>query len=354
MNLARPAVTYTGGNSSGVGNLRRISFAARSADDHDVSEVSQWRNLLCEYVTTSDLAWSNVYPFAGVFDVLRLTSLDIVRMRAPVGGSEATDETRAVYALVYNHASLPITYRNGGREVCLDRGEATLLRFDQSLKARRQPSPDNEWRCVIIPRERLLGVVAHADDLVCKLLPADNEALGQLKRCLSVLFESGAPMLTERMAGCLDDQVFRLILAVLGEGREVAGRGSSAGSGVRSARRDAVLSEIANSYLDPALSVEIIAARLGLSRRYVFALLRESGTGFSDRVLEFRLQAAFAMLGDAERAALRISEVAYAAGFNEVSHFNRCFRRRFGMTPTDARATPRGAATGSGLSHQAP
>ncbi len=294
-------------------------------------------------MTASDLAWSHVYPFAGVFDVLRLTSLDIVRMRAPVGGSEATDEAKAVYALVYNHASLPITYRNGDREVCLNRGEATLLRFDQSLKARRQPSPDNEWRCVVIPRERLLGAVAHADDLVGELVPAGNDALGQLKSCISVQLDSGAAMLTDQMAACLDDQVFRLVLSVLGERHETAGASSvvPSGSGVRAARREAVLAEIAVSYRNPALSVEAIAAKLGLSRRYVFALLRESGTGFSERVLEFRLQAAFATLRDIDRALLRISEVAYEAGFNEVSHFNRCFRRRFAMTPTEARAALR-------------
>lgn len=295
-------------------------------------------------MTASDLAWSHVYPFTGVFDVLRLTSLDIVRMRAPVGGSEATDEAKAVYALVYNHASLPITYRNGDREVCLNRGEATLLRFDQSLRARRQPSPDNEWRCVVIPRERLLGAVAHADDMVGELVPADNGALGQLKSCMSVLLDSGAAMLTDQMASCLDDQIFQLVLAVLGERSDAAQPGSSVvpvGSGVRAARREAVLAEIAASYRNSALSVEVIAAKLGLSRRYVFALLRESGTGFSERVLELRLQAAFAMLRDIDRALLRISEVAYEAGFNEVSHFNRCFRRRFAMTPTEARAALR-------------
>ena len=137
---------------------------------------------------------------------------------------------------------------------------------------------------------------------------------------------------------------------VLAEAYDVQGpKANAAGSCVRSGRRQAVLAEIAGSYLNPALSVETIAAKLGLSRRYVFALLRESGTGFSDRVLELRLQAAFAILRDPDRAALRVSEVAYAAAFNEVSHFNRCFRRRFGTTPTNVRA-----ASGSGLSHQAP
>jgi AraC-like DNA-binding protein len=34
----------------------------------------------------------------------------------------------------------------------------------------------------------------------------------------------------------------------------------------------------------------------------------------------------------------RISDIAFDCGFNDLSYFNRCFRRRFGLTPTAARA----------------
>jgi AraC-like DNA-binding protein len=39
------------------------------------------------------------------------------------------------------------------------------------------------------------------------------------------------------------------------------------------------------------------------------------------------------MLPDPHHNRLKISDIAYACGFNEVSYFNRCFRRRFGSTP---------------------
>ena len=35
---------------------------------------------------------------------------------------------------------------------------------------------------------------------------------------------------------------------------------------------------------------------------------------------------------------LAIIDIAFAAGFGDVSHFNRMFRRRFGDTPSDVRA----------------
>jgi AraC-like DNA-binding protein len=33
-----------------------------------------------------------------------------------------------------------------------------------------------------------------------------------------------------------------------------------------------------------------------------------------------------------------ISAIAYEAGFADLSHFNRAFRRRYGETPSDVRA----------------
>jgi AraC-like DNA-binding protein len=33
-----------------------------------------------------------------------------------------------------------------------------------------------------------------------------------------------------------------------------------------------------------------------------------------------------------------ISTIAFEAGFGDLSHFNRTFRRRFGMTPSEVRA----------------
>lgn len=320
--------------------MQRISFAAHVAGhpDRAAAEASQWHHLLCEYVTASEIVWPAAAPFTGVFDVLRLGSLDLVRMRAPAGCSEASETAKGAYALVYNHASLPITYRNGDREVRLDRGEATLLRFDRPLQARREASPDNEWRCVIIPRRRLLDALDHADDLVGELVPANNGPLAQLKTCMSALLDSGTVALIDQMAGHLDEQVFNLAVSILGGGDIRMPLPDLVRSGVRLARREAVLSEIANGYRDPALTVTAVARKLGLSRRYVFALLHESGIGFSSRVLELRLQAALAMLQDPGRIVLRIGQVAYDVGFNEISHFNRCFRRRFGMTPTAARA----------------
>jgi AraC-like DNA-binding protein len=43
-------------------------------------------------------------------------------------------------------------------------------------------------------------------------------------------------------------------------------------------------------------------------------------------------------LRDPRLADRKVSEIAMEAGFSDLSHFNRSFRRRFGETPSFARA----------------
>ncbi|MCR6736566.1 MAG: helix-turn-helix transcriptional regulator [Afipia sp.] len=107
--------------------------------------------------------------------------------------------------------------------------------------------------------------------------------------------------------------------------------------GLRAARLRELLSIIEARFADPSLSPAAIADSLGLSDRYVRDLLFESGKTFSERVLELRLHKARVMLSDVRSDTLKISEIAMACGFNEVTYFNRRFRARFGCSPTQYR-----------------
>ena len=53
------------------------------------------------------------------------------------------------------------------------------------------------------------------------------------------------------------------------------------------------------------------------------------------RLTELRLRKAAQLL--AHSGERRISDIALDCGFNDLSYFNRCFRRRFGLTPSSAR-----------------
>lgn len=99
-------------------------------------------------------------------------------------------------------------------------------------------------------------------------------------------------------------------------------------------RLKAVLPILEARFHEPDFSAQKLAAAAGLSERYVNELLFEAGASFTTRLTELRLRKAADLLTHREG---RISDIAFACGFNDLSYFNRCFRRRFGLTPTAAR-----------------
>lgn len=96
-----------------------------------------------------------------------------------------------------------------------------------------------------------------------------------------------------------------------------------------------VLNILQRRFTEADFSAHALAAEAGLSERYINELLYEAGASFSARLLELRLRKAIDLL--AQPGHHRISDIACTCGFNDLSYFNRCFRRRFGLTPTAAR-----------------
>jgi AraC-like DNA-binding protein len=124
-------------------------------------------------------------------------------------------------------------------------------------------------------------------------------------------------------------------LAALGLGARSDVAGAARRGGVRAVRLKAVLMILEKRFAEPDFSAQRLAAAAALSECYVNDLLYEAGASFTLRLLELRLCKAADLL--AQLTERRISDIAFACGFNDLSYFNRCFRRRFGLTPTAAR-----------------
>lgn len=86
-------------------------------------------------------------------------------------------------------------------------------------------------------------------------------------------------------------------------------------------------------YLDPELDLQRVAKECGYSRNQISYLLNQVlGQSFYRYVNQARLQHLLAALDNAAPA-LRIDELAFAAGFNSLSAFYSCFRQHTGMSP---------------------
>jgi len=138
-----------------------------------------------------------------------------------------------------------------------------------------------------------------------------------------------------QVASHLTDLV-ALALGATGDSAEVA-----RGRGLRAARLSAIKADIVANLAGPDLAIAAVAARHGVTPRYVGMLFESEGSSFTDFVLEQRLYRAHRMIADPRHADRMISAIAFASGFGDLSYFNRTFRRRFGMTPSEVRARAR-------------
>ena len=109
-------------------------------------------------------------------------------------------------------------------------------------------------------------------------------------------------------------------------------------SGIRGARLELARKDIRSCLMDPEFDIAEAARRQGVSPRYIQQLFAGDGTSFSNVLREGRLDLAFRLLGEPVRPSRGISEIAFDAGFSDLSTFNRAFRRRFCVTPSDVRA----------------
>jgi AraC-like DNA-binding protein len=126
-----------------------------------------------------------------------------------------------------------------------------------------------------------------------------------------------------------------LIAVALGATRD--GEAIAEGRGIRAARLRAVKDDILANLSAPELTIVAVALRQGVTPRYVHMLFEAEGTTFSEYVLSQRLMRAHRMLTDPRFAGQTITTIAFASGFDDLSYFDRTFRRRFGATPSDVR-----------------
>lgn len=86
---------------------------------------------------------------------------------------------------------------------------------------------------------------------------------------------------------------------------------------------------------NPELEVKQLSNEAGLSRTNLYVKLKEL-TGYSPKefIRTIRLKKAAQFL---KKTDLTVSEIAYQVGFKYPKYFSTCYRRQFGITPSQYR-----------------
>jgi len=227
----------------------------------------------------------------------------------------------------------PMRASQRGRSIDLAPGDMTLVSSSEPARV-TQLTQGNRWS-IRIPHRQVADVCKDVEDKIARPITkreVSNLLLHQVETAHRFGPKLDAP--TNHMTAQYILDLVALSLGAVGDAADIARN-----RGLVAARLDAIKAEIVRCLGRPDLRLEHIAANHGVSTRYVQHLFALRGESFTNFVLEQRLLSAYRSLRQPTSKSRKISDIATAVGFSDVSYFNRAFRARFGATPTEIRAS---------------
>lgn len=102
-------------------------------------------------------------------------------------------------------------------------------------------------------------------------------------------------------------------------------------------RINSIINYIQENYL--TVTLDDLSSQFYLSKPYLSKYIKEkSGMTFGENVKRIRLNKASTLLRNGN---MKVEKVAEAAGYQNVEHFNRLFKKKYGMTPVQYRSSSR-------------
>jgi AraC family transcriptional activator of tynA and feaB len=226
-------------------------------------------------------------------------------------------------------------FQQAGRETILAPGDLTI--FDSVVPFSADLAGDYESIGLKIPRQMLAWRLAAPDSIGAIHLNGRSDLGGLAASHLGMMLNGrddlGMPAQTAVLSNLCG--LLAISIGASPDGRD-DGRITLAES-----RLQAIVHHIGEHFADGEMKPAAVAAQFGISERYLNKLLERTGQTFSAALLSRRLEASRAALNDPAMDRLAISDIAFRAGFNDLSHFNRRFRAAYGMSPKELRAARR-------------
>lgn len=317
------------------GSQRRIHISTEMFPDE--KRLAMWREVYGRGIAHVDIEPLSDAPFHA--DV----TFNLLPNVAVAAGSRSPAHYRVTHELLKD-----------GRDIVavsiLRSGEASATQFGQeliggvgsaSVLSGADPSvstlnTDGSFITLALSRPALAELAPDYAAAFGRPIPADDPALRLLTKYLDAVLAADE-LAHPDVARSVSAHILDLVALALGARGDQA---EAALGGAKAARLKALKSDVMTMLGNSELSSELVAGRHGISSRYVRKLFEQEGTSFTAFVLGERLMRVRRMLRDPRYAHLTIAQLAHACGFNDISYFNRAFRRQFAATPTDVRETP--------------
>jgi AraC-like DNA-binding protein len=234
-------------------------------------------------------------------------------------------------ALVHLQMEGSCEFIQKGSTVVLNNGDFVIA--DTARPYKFSLSADHRMLVIRVPMESLGAWQFEAERMLgTKILgsqPGAKLLSGYLATLWSELLKAPTSCLPERLVAKTLLDLIEIACTPYGRGIHRPLR--------RDATRDSVVQFIDDRIYDPKLSVGMIAASLKLTPRYIQKLFSRIETTPGRYICSSRLRAAAQRLRDPGEINRSITEIAFAVGFNDLSHFGRLFKSKHDQTPAEYR-----------------
>ena len=308
---------------------------------HPRDKFDYWHNVACKKIVSHDCRPEDRLSFAAEIRAATLGNLELVMFsNSPMKVSHSLAHVRRT-----DPDWLFACYQLSGEAVIIQNGNqaalatGTLALVEPLLPYEATFLGNSKMLCIKAPRREIRARLGRNSEFAARLVTADR-----IDDCLTLSLAEKLPSLAGRTTAVTEEIVGSHLLDLLGLSIARTIQGASVRVSIpKSMTLGQVRGAIESRLADPRLDPQAVADAVGVSVRYVNALLAEQDTSLKRYILSRRLNRCRQAFEDPNQDHRTISEIAQGWGFSDMTHFTRRFKEAYGVRPSEfrKRADPR-------------
>lgn len=343
LNESHPQNRLARRNPSAVLPLRKSKhvetiFSTRAVHPRD--RFDYWHSTACKQIVDHAGIPEDRSTFDAEIQAAKFGNLELVQFRvSPIHVFHTPEHVRRTCPddlfLCYQSSGSAIVVQNA-REVRLDAGNLMLI--EPLLPYECRFAQGSTMLVIKAPRRELRARLGRNRELTGRRVTAQR-----VDDDLAISLAAKLPSLAGKIASITEEMVGSHALDLLGLAIARTTESSSARISTTKALvlgrlRSAVEARLA----DPDLDAQTVADAVGISVRYANDLLSAQDTSLNRFILSRRLARCRYALEDPNQAFRTVSEIAQEWGFSDMTHFGRCFKAAYEVSPREYQKARRG------------